>query len=384
MRGTSRLQKIRDAFRKALYFTDHDAVAIDFAFVVFMANLVKGVPVPVWAWIIGPPSSGKGEIVRPYGKHPLSVYLSTLTERALMSGYSDDQVDDPSLLPQLDGKNLVIKDFTAILGLSERHLVKVMGDLRDAYDGEAGISSGKSGVRCYTSRFGFIAATTPVIDVYQEDFQQLGERVLSIRIGEQPRCLDERLCYMNYVYDKMDGKEEWQADLRRFTHEQVDSFLTSNPNVESVGASKEDLHRIMLLSDFVVHARAALHKRTFLPPEQPGRLLQQLLSIGKTRALAEGRSTWGPSDTSFVSRVARDTTPHVAKQLLYLFYINDHMSVRSLSSQTGYTSADLGPRLSHYKRLGLIEYTGSVVGLTKACRAQINECGFFGDLTQTD
>ena len=47
-----------------------------------------------------------------------TLVVSNLTPAAMISGYVDPNGPDPSLLPQLDGKCLVVKDFTTILAMN--------------------------------------------------------------------------------------------------------------------------------------------------------------------------------------------------------------------------------------------------------------------------
>ena len=82
------------------------------------------------------------------------------------------------------GKVLFIKDFTAILNLHRDALQQILGDFRDAYDGEMAKAFGsQAGTRSFRSRFGIVAAVTPAIDKFATTNQQLGERFLTIRLS---------------------------------------------------------------------------------------------------------------------------------------------------------------------------------------------------------
>ena len=91
---------------------------------------------------------------------------------------------DHSLLPKLDGKVLVIKDFTALLNMPREARQQILGDLRDAYDGNAAKAFGTHvETRRYTSKFGIMAAVTGAIDKHAAVMQQLGERFLKLRLS---------------------------------------------------------------------------------------------------------------------------------------------------------------------------------------------------------
>ena len=71
-----------------------------------------------------------------------------------------DGDNDPSLIPKLDGKVLVIKDFTVIL--KERHEIAsaILSQLRDAFDGSIRKAFGTGKDKKYNAKFGVIAAVT--------------------------------------------------------------------------------------------------------------------------------------------------------------------------------------------------------------------------------
>src|SRR5262249_36930826 len=80
------------------------------------------------------------------------------------------------LLPQLDGKTLVIKDFTTILSMNPLARDEVFGILRDAYDGHASKHFG-TGRREYKSKFNLLAGVTNAIESAWH-LSSLGERFL--------------------------------------------------------------------------------------------------------------------------------------------------------------------------------------------------------------
>ena len=88
---------------------------------------------PVWLFLVGAPGSAKTEIIRTL-RTSKTYSLSSLTQHTLISGLKT-KGDDPSLLPKLDGKVLVIKDFTTVLSGRRDVRTEICGQLRDIYDG---------------------------------------------------------------------------------------------------------------------------------------------------------------------------------------------------------------------------------------------------------
>ena len=91
---------------------------------------------PVWIYIVGPPGGGKSEILRSLAGHPTIHTEGKLTRNRLVSGFTTKDGKDPSLLPQLNGKILIMEDFTQILNMRYDEIHEILGDLRKAYDGD--------------------------------------------------------------------------------------------------------------------------------------------------------------------------------------------------------------------------------------------------------
>ena len=90
--------------------------------------------------------------------------LTSLTPQTLISGFVDEGKPDPSLLPKLDGKILIVKDLTPLISGSADVRSAVLGQLRDAYDGSSAKAFGTGDVKRYESRFGMLFGVTPVIE----------------------------------------------------------------------------------------------------------------------------------------------------------------------------------------------------------------------------
>src|SRR6185295_20396517 len=91
---------------------------------------------------------------------------------------------EPSLIPRLNEKVLVIKDFTSILGMNDNDKEEIFSILRDAYDGFCGKVFGNGVERSYKSRFTVIAAVTPSIYDLGPRHSALGERFLKFMMGD--------------------------------------------------------------------------------------------------------------------------------------------------------------------------------------------------------
>jgi hypothetical protein len=144
--------------------------------------------VPLWAFLVGPASSGKSTIsaiLESAGSYSFSV--SKLT--GIFSGYKAKDGKDKSILPKIQGKTMYIKDFTTVLTSPQMERDRVFGDLRDLYDGAGSAQYRNDVKRDYKGvRFGIVACVTDAIHAYNqtglgERFLKCSSSVKSIRCG---------------------------------------------------------------------------------------------------------------------------------------------------------------------------------------------------------
>jgi hypothetical protein len=126
------LDMAKGVFNKWLYFED-DRI-IDVSMAVAVANHFKGDP--LWLLIAGAPSNSKTEVLRSLDGHPDCYFLSSLSSKTLVSGKETKGGGEPSSLPRLTNKLLILKDFTSILSLRHGDQKEVLGQLREIADGQ--------------------------------------------------------------------------------------------------------------------------------------------------------------------------------------------------------------------------------------------------------
>src|SRR5215471_11208153 len=126
---------LREKLSGCLFIPSEDLDSIDFAFAVVASNGMPGDP--LWGLLVDASGGGKTELLRSLRGKPCAFFLSKLTDKTLKSGYRDPQNPgkDPSLLPQLNGKVLIIKDLSPLLSMQRNARNAIVSDLRDAYDG---------------------------------------------------------------------------------------------------------------------------------------------------------------------------------------------------------------------------------------------------------
>lgn len=310
----TRLAVYKDVCRKWLYIENDEYIDVSFG-VVFANRLdVK----PVWLYLVAPPGGGKTEIVQSFEGHPTIYALTTLTSKTLMSGKIPEpgkkEEKDPSLLPKLDGKILVIKDFTSILSLRSDEIREIFGQLRDAYDGTSRAVYGTGKDTMYKSRFGIIAAVTNVIDRHRTSHTILGERFLTYRL---PKLSEAEIEARTEMAAESKSAKAQEKEIKEAAHAVLD--LKTKP----AGISKELKKELVKIARFVAVARAGIRrdrqsKDIEAPPapEVPTRIVKQFVSLAQGIAMAREREEVTTDEVKLVGNVALGSVPPMRLEIL--------------------------------------------------------------------
>lgn len=311
------LERIRNAYQERLQLSEDDRLIFDFVVSTLTATVCEILTEPVWTYVIAPPGACKTESVKPFQGMEEVVFISSLTDNWLMSGYRDDDGTDPSLITTLDKKVLIVKDISSLTNLPPRTVNKVFGDLRDAYDGSASKASGVSGLTEYVATFGAIMLGTGAIDSFAEEHQQLGERFLSFRMHRKPLTLVERQALALHVSKSMKDKKAWQSDLKSLVQEELKKIFDRARKITLLPTASDDtIYDVMLMGNLLSLLRTTPIRGMTESPELPTRIGQQLMNLGTAHAIADGRDEWNEDDLHLVRRVAIDTLPAFRSRLI--------------------------------------------------------------------
>ena len=316
----SPLQIIKKAYSDVITLEADDLLSIDIFIATLTACFCSRLKEPVWIYIIAPAGAGKTLVVGQARGFRKCLLLTTPTENSWMSGYTDDDGNDPSILNLINGSVVIWKDFTALIKGPPRTTAKIFGEMRDSYDGYSSKASGMAGVRDYVCRYGQIACVTNSIDAFSEENQQLGERFLSFRMYRIRRTHTERVKGLDVVVDSMDGKEKWEEELRKIVHAQLERINTRAKmgNVPTVPAGA--MRKMKVLADLLALLRTVPDDMTAQDPEKASRIIQQMLNLGKAHAMADFRDEWDSVDTGLIQRVFVDSLSAVRARLLRFLY----------------------------------------------------------------
>lgn len=300
------LNQLKTTFHKWLHLEDDDF--IDIIVGAFLVN--KFFPEPLWLLLIAAPSNAKTEILRAFNELPSAYFLSNLTPATLVSGLPPKVNGiDNSLLLQLDGKVLILKDFTSILAMRAENQQEILAQLREIYDGQYSKSWGNGRRIDWTGHVGFIGACTPVYDRHHGTIAALGDRFLLYRCNNYEQE-EMGLKALSLVGQEKEMREEIKAALHSFL-KQFDSI--KNPLLER---DDDTSGKIVNLACLCAAGRCAVERDyrnksvLYLPqPEGSPRLVKQLCMIGAGIALAQGKKAFDDEVYELIRKIALSNMP---------------------------------------------------------------------------
>jgi hypothetical protein len=316
-REVNPLLRLKREFQEWLFIAEEDIQIIDYVASIIMS--IQHQTTPVWGYLVGPSGGVKSEILRAF-KLPFTYYLDMIRPTSIISGFRGGS-RDPSILPELNKKVLIIKDFSPILSMPRDMREVLFSAWRASFDGEYIGSFGNIGKVGYKSSYGIIIGCTSIIDVLRRLHAVLGERFLSFRLQVPNRKLATRQAIENTCYQKK---------MRRHLHEAVIRFVEQlqDMDLKEPSFSPKASRTLIELSDLTARCRSQVLRTGspaqevhYLPePEIGTRLSQQLRSLMGTHAICSGRDELRISDLKLALRVARDSLPSRTSTLLNFLY----------------------------------------------------------------
>ena len=387
------LKELRDVFGKWLFLNDTDAIETVMA--VHMSQIINGPP--IWMFLVAPPGGAKTEVIGSLCLCDKTYMTSSLTPHALISGANFKNMPDPSLIPRLDGRVMVIKDFTSILSMRDADKDEIFGILRDAYDGKCGKVFGTGVERNYKSRFTVLAAVTPSIYDLSSQHQSLGERFLKFSSGHNLEHKSEREIIRRAIDNiHRDSEMKWQlADVvRSFIDERLK--WADSLDLELYPSIDEDFkEKLIYLGMFGARLRGTVSRDTYRhdimtsrPSAEVGsRLGIQLAKFVKSLALVHKQKKCGKDQYRIVKKIVLDTIPQRVEDIVRTIVINcpkpgDAITTQELSRITRYPLATVSRLLQDLHVLAIVKREGSSYRhywkLSPYVSECINKSGLYG------
>lgn len=307
-------------YKKWLHLASTDSLKVMYG--VMMANKLEGDP--IWLFLVAPPGGSKSELLMSISKSGTTHAISSLTPHTLISGANWKEGQDPSLLPQLKDKVLIIKDFTTLLTMHYSVRDEIFGTLRDIYDGHTEKAFGNGVRRKYNVHFGILAGVTPAIETFNVVHQGLGERFLKFRISgnwDTNSEEDKILRALNNIGREDRMRSELQkAGSRWLAHAKLP------PEIPLL--SDEMKGRLVHLAKFSARLRGVVDRDKYSgqvlykPSSEVGtRIAKQLAKLGTGIAMFLGKKKVDEEIYSLIRRVALDTVPDRVEDIVRALWL---------------------------------------------------------------
>jgi len=282
-----------------------------------LANRLEGDP--LWMFLVAPPGGMKTELLMSLHTCPLITTTTSITPATLVSG-ANFAGGDPSLVPKLDKRVLVIKDFTTIMSMNSIAKDEIFGILRDAYDGRTEKQFGNGISRAYESRFGIIAGVTPAIEQFNSN-SVLGERFLKYRL---PVTSSGTINAIEQALRNIGKENGIRSALITTAHKALNRDVIEFPEL-----TDEAIKLISSLARWVARLRGVVSRERYTnqvtakPCSEIGtRLAKQLAKLAIGISLYRQESVISEDTYQTITKVAMDTAPDRVEEIVKQLYIN--------------------------------------------------------------
>ncbi len=355
-----------EEYRKWLYLPNVEPLYILFGTI--FANRLGGDP--LWLFLVGPPGSCKSELLMSLSDAPLTLATTSITPHTLISGANFPGVGDPSLIPKLNNRVLIVKDFTTILNMNPVGRDEIFGVLRDAYDGKIQKRFGNGVVRNYESKFGIFAGVTPAIESVALLHAVLGERFLKYRLPQAPQASTSKEIIRKALLN-LTAEKKMRGDLR-----EIAKRVLSRPVIpeEVPHVSDSVIDRLTDLAQWVAAMRGVVSKERytgqimFKPVKEVGtRLAKQLCVLAMGISLFKEEEAVTEPTYKIVAKVARDTAPDRVEEIvrhLYLHARDTYVTVPDVCGWTHFPAQTIRPLLEDLSLLRIVQQQSK--GMTSA------------------
>jgi len=287
---------------------------------------------PLWLMVVGNPSSNKTTLVDLL-KYLDDVYrLDTMTSNPFSSGQREKE-KPKDLLPLIDGKCFVIKEYGTIFGRSDEMVKQLISDLVAIYDGEYSKHSPTRGTVRYKATFSHIGCVTPsALSSRQRYMNAVGARFMFLKVPSLSVKEKEENFGKIWGSQSSLNKKKIAKVVGEFCL-QLKEKVTTGLQIEFSSEIKSKLNNLALL---MAHARGIVvtDKVTFnneggekvvhyeaseIQIEEPFRALKQIIKMARALAIVFGNSQIADDELSIVRQIVLSSMPVRRADVLKVF-----------------------------------------------------------------
>jgi hypothetical protein len=327
------LQEVFDAVDRIATEDHHELLELC-ASVILSAALKE--PVVLWVFVTGVPSSVKTDLLFLFSKVSLVYEVDALTENVFSSGYvAADGSPGHDLLAYLDGRCLIVKDYSSLFGLNRETVKKILSDLCNIYDGKFEKFSPTRGLISYQASFSHVGAITPLsLARHSEYLSIIGPRFLTYRVPELTEEMRRRGFEIAWSGSRKEDLEHAQMMASGYLEQLVSDLGGLKEKLRP--ESEETRARIDLYSQFLSQVRGiAIYKSksfeneegkvvrydeiTEIQVEQPWRAFQQIRTLGRSLALVRRKEEVTEEELQTIRAVVLSSMPPERAKCLECF-----------------------------------------------------------------
>lgn len=328
--------------------------------------------VMLWLLLVGSPSSGKTDLVKLIKNNKDVMCLDNLTQNSFITGERSTEKDKTyDLLPLLNGKCLVIKDWTSLFSLDEKATKKIIGDWVNSYDKSLSKFSSRRGNITYESEFSHVGCITPAtLNKHTQYLNMIGPRFLHFII---PDLTTEQ---ENQSFDAIFSNEDRsikEKEAGNLISEYLDNL--NQKDIETIKPLTKGAKRFLkVASRFMAKARGIViiqpasfkdesgkevtyYEALDTQVEQPWRAVQQLIALSKYLALVGNKEEVGPNELSLIREVVLSSMPADRANALKVLRStpDQEITTKELSGDSGKSFRTSGRLLEELSSLGILK-----------------------------
>jgi DNA-binding HxlR family transcriptional regulator len=271
---------------------------------------------PVWMSLIGPPASGKSELLNIVRKVDKVHFLSNISAKTLFSGHSS--ANGGFMIREVKKRGIILfTDWTTIISKDSSTRKEIYNQLRIIHDGEAGLETGieTGNKKVWKGKIALIVNVTEAIEKFKNSSNDLGERFLYFNYN--PKVDASRIIAMQDI----------DVSIKIKVQEKVKLYLESlKEKVSQFKIIDEDKEYLLRVSKIISIGRSVVERdsRTRAVehvhfPEMPHRIYKALSSLFISLMLVNGDKD---RTKEIISTVAYSTIPVNRKKIIIIIKIN--------------------------------------------------------------
>ncbi len=328
--------------------------------------------VMLWLLLVGAPSSGKTDLVKLIKNNKDVMALDNLTLNSFITGErSTEKEKTYDLLPLLNGKCLVIKDWTSLFSLDEKATKKIIGDWVNSYDKSLSKFSSRRGNITYESEFSHVGCITPAtLNKHTTYLNMIGPRFMHFIIPDL--TTDQENESFDAIFSNTDRsiKEKESGEI-------VSSYLDylNQRDITSIKELSKGVKRFLkVASRFMAKARGIVliqsasfkddqgkdityYEATDTQIEHPFRAVQQLIDLSKYLALVGNKEEVGAEELKLIREIVLSSMPADRANALKVLRTseNQEITTKELSDDSGKSFKTSGRLLEELSALGILK-----------------------------